>query len=114
MSGLGVVEALEAAVDRLLLAPRSDAGVRMPAQVVRTGRSLRGAQLPVFTPRLVVDANYAARGSLRRHEHSVADRAVDGHHPVTEWLSIDLLVTGHPEVRFKGATAAPKHSNRPP
>ena len=114
VGGNVVVEVLEPALHGLLLAPRVDPGMRVPAQVVSARRPLRCAQLPVCGPRLVVDADYAAGGSLRRHEHSVADRAVDGHQVVTEWLSIDLLMTGHPDVPFKGAKAAPKRSNKPP
>lgn len=121
MGSVGVAEAVKPALHGLLLLPCLDAGVRVPTQVVGSRRPLFGAQLPVCGPRLVVDADYAARGSLRRHKHSVADRAVDGHlgrgsaNPSgRNWLSIDLLLTGHPAIVFKGATAAPKRSNRPP
>lgn len=99
-------------------APCGDAGVRVSPQVIGPRRALLRAQFPVCSPRLVVDADYAAGGPLRRHEHSVADRAMTRHlpagEPVTGWLSNDLLVTGHPVVRFKGAKAAPKRSNKPP
>lgn len=106
--------ALQGGLSGLLFAPCGDAGVRMSAQVVGSRRAFRLAQLPVCGPRLVVDADYAAGGSLRRHAASVADRAVTGHQPVTECLPIDLLVTSHPGVLFKGATAASQRSNRPP
>lgn len=95
-------------------APCGDAGVRVSPQVIGPRRALLRAQFPVCSPRLVVDAHYAAGGPLRRHVDSVADRAVDGHQAVTDWLSNDLLVTGHPDVPFKGAKAAPKRSNKPP
>lgn len=121
MSEVGVAEVFEAPLKGLLLAPRLNAGMCMTAQVVGAGCSLLRAQLPVCSPRLVVDADYAARGSLRRHVHSVTDRAVDGHlcrratnFNGRDWPSVDLLVTGHPAVGFKGATAAPARSNRPP
>lgn len=118
MSVVGSLQLVETALDGalagLLLAPSRDAGMCVTAKVVGSRRPLRSTQLPICGPRLVVDADYAARGSLRRHEHSVADRAMTGHPSVMEWPSIDLLVTGHPAVGFKGAAAAPKRSNRPP
>jgi len=121
VGGNVVVEVLEPALHGLLLAPRVDPGMRVPAQVVSARRPLRCAQLPVCGPRLVVDADYAAGGSLRRHEHSVADRAVDGHLPPRavilnrrNWPSIDLLVTGHLAIRFEGAKAAPDRQMKPP
>lgn len=107
-------DALLRGLDALRLAPGSDAGVRVAPQVVGPRRPLRLAQLPVCGPRLVVDADYAARGPLRRHIDRVADRALTSHRTVTEWLANDLLVTGHPGVAFESAKAAPKRSNKPP
>lgn len=109
-----VAEVLEPALDGLLLAPRGDAGVRMPAQVVGPRRPLGCTQLPVHGPRFVVDADYAARGSLRRHVDSVADRALTRHHPVTKWLHIDLLLTGHPGVGWKGIRGINSAPPKPP
>lgn len=106
--------ALQGGLSGLLLAPGIDAGVCVSAQVVGSRRAFCLAQFPVCGPRLVVDADYAAGGSLRRHADRVADRAVAGHRAVTKCLLIDLLVTSHPGVLFKGATAASQRSNRPP
>jgi hypothetical protein len=50
VGGNVVIEVPKAALDGLLLAPGVDAGVRVPAQVVRSGRPLRLAQLPVSSP----------------------------------------------------------------
>lgn len=114
-------DALLGLLDALLLAPSGDAGVGVPAQIVGARRPFRLTQLPVCGPRLVVDADYAARGSLRRHGHSVADRAMTRHlsrdcriGSESNWISNDLLVTGHPGVGSNRIQGTSRALSKPP
>lgn len=63
----------------LALLPCRDLPVDVTTEVVCTGRAHVLARLLVRGPRLAIDADHAAGGSLRRHVDSVADRTRDGH-----------------------------------
>lgn len=71
-SSVGGLRALTTAV-------RGDLPVDVTAQVIGPSRAHVGARLGIGVPRLLVDAQHAAGGSLRRHATSVADRAPSGH-----------------------------------
>lgn len=109
-----VQSALDGTLTGLLLAPRVDLADDVHAHVGSAGDALLLAQPSVVRPRLIVDADHSAGLPFRRHADSVADRPMCSHPPVTKWLPSDLLLTGHPDVRFKGAKAAPKRTNKPP
>lgn len=85
------------------LSPGRDAGVNVTTHVIGAGRSLRLAQLPVCGPRVVVDADHAAGGSLRRHADSVADSLLTRHLRHAKCVADVLRVTTHPEVLSKHA-----------
>ena len=87
---------------------RGDLAVDVDPQVSGARQALGCAHLGVGVPRLLVDADHAAGRSFRRHEHSVADRATDGHPPTFECPSNAHRCDGHLEV---GSTYA-NHGNR--
>ena len=104
MSGLGDV-AGGGDVALLLAAPGVHARVDVTTDVIGAGGSLRLAQLPVRRPHLVIDADHAARGALRRHVDSVADQS-GATHPYASTCVADVLrVTVHPEVESETGQA---------
>lgn len=94
----------------LFRAVRLDLDVHVATQVIGSIRALGSARLTEGRPRLVVDADYAATGSLRRHGHRVADRAPDGHLGAGGFPFGAPTVPLHPGVRSNQANAG----NKPP
>ena len=118
MSVVGLAKAVEAPLGgrlpRLLLAPRGDAGVDVPADVVGTRSALLRAHLTVGGPHIVLDADHAARCPSRRHVDSVADSATATHPTDAECVADVLRVPTHPALVWEHANRAIQHRFEPP
>src|SRR5881409_3800639 len=88
--------ALDGALAGLLLAPGGDLTHDVHADVRGACDALLLAHHLVVRPCLVIDSDHATGLPLRRHVHSVADRALTRHPRRVTRMSIDLSLTGHP------------------